>query len=572
MVGDEEVLLTDRLTWEREGDWIPHFYLEEGPLLLTGRLVCPIGERGFFYTFQVKNRSDQSFYCGLSLELAWASILHSINVTKPLSGEKVLVSQSWEDMPVLEFRAPSPRVALAPYAHESGSRFFYKKGLQALKPQGRETLLASNDTLHLQWLQSRDMKPGAVWNCHFYFGLGPDEIGAFASAREMKRAGAPALFQKTLKWLSDHRRQSKDPELEKLMNTNAFFNRFYATGTTLDTEETVALTSRSPRYYVSGAYWDRDSLLWSLPSLIEVDRDQARKVLHYVFTRQARNFGTHSRYLSGAVLEPGFELDELCAPVIGLKKYVMETNDLLFLNLSQVREALPRFEEELKKWKHPKRDMYQTWLLPSDDPWPQRFITYDNVLVWRALLDLGFLYRKLNDGKNARRVESQAFLVKKTVMRYCLMKGSQGRHFAWSVDLNQKGSAMMYDEPPGSLLLLPYYEFCKATLPTWKRTRDWIYSSANPYSFKGSPFEEVGTGHAKHPWVLSAVNSLLANQKDRALAFLKKVSMDNGLACESVNEKTGEVATGEAFATCAGFLAYGLWHVMGKKKKVRKRR
>jgi hypothetical protein len=34
-----------------------------------------------------------------------------------------------------------------------------------------------------------------------------------------------------------------------------------------------------------------------------------------------------------------------------------------------------------------------------------------------------------------------------------------------------------------------------------------------------------------------------------------------------VDENTGEAATGEAFATCAGFLAYGLWHVMGKKKK-----
>ena len=35
--------------------------------------------------------------------------------------------------------------------------------------------------------------------------------------------------------------------------------------------------------------------------------------------------------------------------------------------------------------------------------------------------------------------------------------------------------------------------------------------------------------------------------------------MDNGMACESVNEDTGECETGEAFATCAGFLSYALY-------------
>lgn len=32
--------------------------------------------------------------------------------------------------------------------------------------------------------------------------------------------------------------------------------------------------------------------------------------------------------------------------------------------------------------------------------------------------------------------------------------------------------------------------------------------------------------------------------------------MDNLIACESVDETTGECTTGEAFATCAGFLCY----------------
>lgn len=78
----------------------------------------------------------------------------------------------------------------------------------------------------------------------------------------------------------------------------------------MDTEELVLVTSRSPRYYVSAAYWDRDSLLWSFPTVVDADPALARRMLDYVFGRQRRNLGVHSRYIDGTVLEPGFELDD----------------------------------------------------------------------------------------------------------------------------------------------------------------------------------------------------------------------------------------------------------------------
>ena len=43
-----------------------------------------------------------------------------------------------------------------------------------------------------------------------------------------------------------------------------------------------------------------------------------------------------------------------------------------------------------------------------------------------------------------------------------------------------------------------------------------------------------------------------------------RTEMDNGIACESVHEETGECTTGEAFATCAGFLAYALDKAFGE--------
>lgn len=567
-VDGQELSLDGLLLWEREGDWLPKFSFKDERLAVEGLYFCPVGERGFVLSMRVSNLSLRTLACGLSVDLCWSQFLYSINVTKPLRGDRFLVSKTW-DMPAFEFRCPAPLVSLAPYPPDLSSRFLFKLGDQTLSPSERETLMEEGKTMALQWQQSREIKTSESWTGYFYFGLGQDEIGAFASARELQRTGGETLRSSTIQWLADRRRQSQVREVEGMMNLNAFFNRFYATGVTLDTEETVCLTSRSPRYYVSGAYWDRDSLLWSFPSILSLDPPWAKKVLEYAFTRQAKNFGVHSRYLSGAVLEPGFELDELCAPVIALKNYIEQTDDRDFLLKPETLAGLEKFQTELSKWKHPKFDLYQTWLLPSDDPWPQRIVTYDNVLVWRALLDLGFLYRKRREPVKAREFETLAVRVKKDILKRCIAKGAQGSRFAWSVDLDGKEDPIFYDDPPGSLLLLPHYGFCKRTFPVWKRTRDWIYSEENKYSFKGCPFEEVGSGHAPHPWVLSAVNSLLAGEKARALNFLKRSKMDHGLACESVDENTGEPATGEAFATCAGFLAYGLWCILGKKNNCR---
>jgi hypothetical protein len=567
---DEEILFQGQLSWKRESDWLPQFQMKDERVELEGMYFCPIGERGFILSLKVKNVSPKQVYCVLGAETVWAEMLHSINVTKPLKGERFLIAKSWENMPVLEFRSPAPLAAFAPYPPDKSSRFFYRSGRKGLSPAAREALLPDEEPLTVQWLQSRDIKPGQAWETFFYFGIGPDEIGAFASAREMQRAGGAVLREKTFQWLNERRRQTTDPELDPILNLNAFFNRFYASGISLDTEEVVSMTSRSPRYYVSGAYWDRDALLWSFPSILEQDPEWARKVLTGIFDRQGKNFGIHSRYLSGAVLEPGFELDELCAPVIALKKYLDATKEFSLLERASCQEGLIHFEKTLAAKRHPKTALYETWLLPSDDPWSQRYVTYDNVLVWRALMDLAEIRKHQKDKRAFWRLRASAEETRKAILRKCVVKVPRGRQFAWSVDLNK--NFLLYDEPPGSLLLLPYYGFCKNTLPAWKHTRDWIHSADYLYSYAGKPFEEVGCRHAAHPWVLAAVNSLLAGQKERALKFIKRAKMDNGIACESVDENTGEAATGEAFATCAGFLAFGLWHMMGKKKKTKRRR
>ncbi len=564
-----EIPLEGRLTWRRLADWVPEFHMEGQGYALTGAWVCPPGDRGFLLRLRFENKGAREVSVSLGFQSSWAECLHSANVTKRLEGGRFLILESWDDKPALELRGPGPLAAIAFYPADPQAAFTFKIGgdplLAPRKVHRRGFPALGTDEVFVSGRSSGEVPPGGVRETAFFFGLGPDEVGALTSAREGIRQGAEAVERRTALWLASRRRALPDDVLARVMNLNAFFNRFFASGLTLDTEETVALTSRSPRYYVSGAYWDRDTLLWSFPSLLSTDPSWARKVLAYAFQTQGRNIGVHSRYLNGTVLEPGFELDAFCAPMIALARYGEATRDLSLLDLPSVRSYLDSFEAGLETRKSPRGGLYETWLLPSDDPWPQRYVTYDNVLTWRACVDLAALWKRLGRAKDARAAARRAAALKKDIRRHCVVRTKKGRVFAWSVDL--EGNHLLYDEPPGSLSLLPYYGFCDFHDPVWRSTVDWIQSKTFSHSFKGHAFEAAGCLHAPHPWVLAAVNRLLSGNLESGASFLRRAGMDGGVACESVDETTGECATGEAFATCAGFVAHGLWKAFGERKR-----
>jgi meiotically up-regulated gene 157 (Mug157) protein len=146
--------------------------------------------------------------------------------------------------------------------------------------------------------------------------------------------------------------------------------------------------------------------------------------------------------------------------------------------------------------------------------------------------------------------------IEEAVYAHCVKEYEGKQIFAWSVDLN--GNWNVYDEPPGSIQLFPHYGFCKEDNEIYRNTVEVIRRPEYPYSFHGCNIAEIGCPHAPHPWVLSIANSLLCGRTVTGKEMLLKLKMDNGIACESVDETTGESTTGEAFATCAGFLSYSI--------------
>ncbi len=552
-IDGEAVPLTE-FAWKRTRHWIPSFTARANEVQVEGTILAPVGERGFCYRLKAVNQGRKTHQVRYGLKGCWDKTLHSINESKLVDGEKHAYNSGWNHAFVMDMRAGVSLFAFAPIyteqPEESRTRCIYSQG--------------QDGTVSYCLYRESALEPDGDDAENFWFGLGFEEVAASTSAKEMLRQGFDKEYEKTCRWLAARERSTGDPKLDELLNMNMFFSFFFGSGVTLDTEELVLVTSRSPRYYVSAAYWDRDSLLWSFPAILMVDPPYAREMLGYVFGRQGRNVGIHSRFIDGTVLEPGFELDELCAPVLALAGYVRETGDRTVLTQPDILSGVERILCRLAEKKHPEFALYETMLQPTDDMHVYPYLTYDNVLVWRILTDLAELYEGIWDGKRCRRLSHMAEETRAAVAAHCVKEKDGKAIYAWSVDL--EGNWDVYDEPPGSLLLLPFRGFCSPDDEIWKNTVAVIRREEYPYSFAGCPIAEIGCPHAPHPWVLSIANSLLSGNRDKAKEHLLRCVMDNGIACESVDEITGESATGDAFATCAGFLSYAINHAFGEGK------
>lgn len=524
--------------WHREHHWIPTFTAVSEDIRFTCTYLTPVEERGLMVRLRVRNEGEAAAAMRFGTCGEWDKTLHEINETSELSAGREAYTSGWNNLFIFTQKPALPLFAFAPCVADP-------QQFAEIDQHAEWTL----DGFAYDIFRRVSLAPGEEAVLDIPWGVGYDGVAAATSAKELLRQGFDAVHARTSAWLAARERHLTDPSLNALLNTNLFFSFFYASGRTIDTEELCLMTSRSPRYYVSAAYWDRDSLLWAFPAMVAVDAAYAREILTYVYTRQARNFGLHSRYIDGTLLEPGFELDELCAPVIALKRYTEKTGDTAFAEQDFVQAGLREILLRLESRKHPESALYETFLQPTDDMHNYVYLTYDNALVWVTL-------NALADFLHQPELVSRAEDVRRAVYAHCVKEADGKRFFAWSVDL--KGHYDVYDEPPGSLQLLPFYGFCDAADDIWRNTMDIIRDESYPLSFAGHPIAEIGCKHAPHPWVLSICNSLLSGHTGSAVEHLRRTRMDNGVACESVHEDTGECTTGEAFATCAGFLSYAM--------------
>ncbi|MDW7673352.1 MAG: glycoside hydrolase family 125 protein, partial [Bacillota bacterium] len=553
------------LTWSKEQGWIPRFTGSFNKVLWEGIILTPENERGAFYRLKVINNSSQEIDIKLGWQITWANTLQLIYNDHLLGCQNRVEHSTWTNTLGFEARGQTGLAALA---------FYLKDELfNQVKFDIKE--LTNGAGCHQVFIGTAGtVKPGEARQIDLTMGLSVEIDGAHVTAIHMRRLGFNRCHAGTLGWLSKKSetvsasvvnaakkagelfRESYDTgKLPSVVLKNLFFNYFYSNSKTIDSGDLVMLTSRSSRYYVSGAFWARDAFLWSFPAILMIDKEKALELLRAGFTKYAENGPFHSCYIDGALLYPGFELDELAAFFIALESYDQLYEDLPWQE-PWILEGARVLEKTLWQHHNPKHYLFSTMLDPSDDQVEYPYLTYSNVLTWRAIQVLQRIYKSHNHNTHVRHLDGAERLLKKAINQHCIFHGPFGSMYVWAAD-GEKGY-QLYDNPPGSLQLLPHYGFCTMKDKIWLNTVKWIYSEHNPYAYLDTPIKGIGGVHAPYPWVLGACNSLLAGKVQEGLELLLKSEMDNGYACETVKTTSGQLNTGAAFAPCGGFLAYSL--------------
>jgi hypothetical protein len=538
--------------WSLVEYWTPMAHQSINGLELTLTWCAPPDARAAFLRLTITNHRERAVEAKLGVQASWGALSRVTYTPVLLKGNLITGPAPWvADGEVFSFSTTDTDFAWS-LVHPGS------QGVIVLPPNN-----VVAPTVNAEKTQT--LERGQKMEALYVLGAGIEEFSAPHNAKALRemldREGADALIAQTAAWCAKHTRSTGDPTLDTLMNRNLIFTTLYAWGPTIDTEQFVGVTSRSPRYYVSAAYWDRDAMLWSFPALLDTDPTIAREALEYALTLQLRNTGTHSRFIDGVALEDGFQLDEADAPIVAFASYVNKTNDAAFLEAH--RTALIFLRDRLASRYDASVGLY-TSLQDSQDEYQKRpYLTYDNVLTWRALLDMAALFDRLKEPDQARELTQRAADLKTAILKHCVAPGppgSTGTMFAASTD----GTSPLFVEiPPGSLMRLPALGFVPETDPVFERTYEWLHSQNYKYSYSNEPYGLPGSYRVPFTtsWAV-ADHLLLKRGRERAMKILRDSPWDGGIFTEGVNPTTGILDTnGRAFATAAGYLAHAVCEI-----------
>jgi uncharacterized protein len=133
------------------------------------------------------------------------------------------------------------------------------------------------------------------------------------------------------------------------------------------------------------------------------------------------------------------------------------TNDDAFL--ASHRAALVTLRDRLLDRFDADSGFYTT-LQDSQDEYRKRpFLTYDNVLSWRALLDLAALFERLKDTATAHEMTQRPTALRTTIMKNSVSDHAPGASGLIFVCATDGKNPLFADVPPGSLMKLPALGF-----------------------------------------------------------------------------------------------------------------
>lgn len=336
---------------------------------------------------------------------------------------------------------------------------------------------------------------------------------------------------------------------------------------TLDTTVKFKMKDDKPdSFVITGdidAMWLRDSSaqVWPYLSLVN-DDEQLRLLIAGLISRQAEcilidpyanafNDGPkgsywesdHTQHMVKELHERKYELDSLCYPIRLAYQYWQLTGDSsVFDELweSAMKLAVATMRTQQRKegrgdysfyricdrptdsqinegWGAPTKPtgMIYSAFRPSDDATQYGFLVPSNMMAVTSLRQLAEIAAVVyKDNIFSKECLSLANEVEEGIQKYAIVNHPEhGLVYAYEID-GYGNHTFMDDANVPNLLSAPYLGYCNPEDSIYKNTRDLVWSSSNPYFFKGEAGEGIGGPHIgfDYAWPMSIIMKGLTSQ------------------------------------------------------------
>jgi uncharacterized protein len=192
---------------------------------------------------------------------------------------------------------------------------------------------------------------------------------------------------------------------------------------------------------------------------------------------------------------------------------------------------------------------------PSDDATTYGFLVPSNLFAVTSLRQLAEISTKVtNDKAFAGKCTALAKEVETAIQKYAIVNHPKyGKVYAFEVD-GFGNTAFMDDANVPSLLGLPYLGCVEKNDPVYQNTRKLVWSTDNPYFFKGKAAEGIGGPHIGYDmvWPLSLIMLAMTSRNPAEVAYCLKTLVatdaDTGFMHESFHKDDPKNFTRSWFA------------------------
>lgn len=284
--------------------------------------------------------------------------------------------------------------------------------------------------------------------------------------------------------------------------------------------------------------------------------------------------------------ERKWEIDSLCYPLRLAYYYWKTTGDTSIFDeewLLAIENIVKTFKEQQRKdnsgpykfqretarasdtvmndgWGNPVRPvgLIASTFRPSDDATIYQFLIPSNFFAVSSLRKAAEILTKVSKKEAlANECTQLANEVEAALKKYATVEHPKyGTIYAFEVD--GYGSVnLMDDANVPSLLAMPYLGDIDANDPIYMNTRKFVWSTDNPYFFKGTAGEGIGGPHVSHVsmnmiWPMSIMMKAFTSQDDQEIKSCIKMLMDTdagtGFMHESFYKDDATKFTREWFA------------------------